>query len=79
MEEIEKIVRETIAEQLGINEDDIAPTSTFGSDLGADSLDILELVLALEEELEVELPDQDVKRLKTVQDMVDYLNQKLSS
>lgn len=79
MDDIEEIVRQTIAEQLGISEEEITPTSTFGSDLGADSLDMLELVLALEEELELELPDTEVKRIKTVQEMVDFLNQRMSS
>ena len=79
MDEIEEILRTTIAEQLGISEDEISPTASFGSDLGADSLDILELVMALEEQLELDLPDEDMKRLKTVQEWVDYLNQRMSS
>ncbi len=79
MDDIEEVLRTTIAEQLGIAEDEISPTSSFGSDLGADSLDILELILALEEHLELDLPDEDMKRLKTVQEWVDYLNQRLSS
>ncbi len=79
MDEIEEILRTTIAEQLGINEDEISATATFGGDLGADSLDILELILALEEQLEIDLPDEDMKRLKTVQEWVDYLNQRMSS
>lgn len=79
MEDIEEILRTTIAEQLGISEDEISPASSFGSDLGADSLDVLELILALEEQLELDLPDEDMKRLKTVQEWMDYLNQRLSS
>lgn len=79
MDDIEEILRTTIAEQLGIAEDEITPSSSFGSDLGADSLDILELILALEEQLELDLPDEDMKRLKTVQEWIDYLNQRLSS
>jgi acyl carrier protein len=79
MDDIEEILRTTIAEQLGIAEDEIAATSSFGSDLGADSLDILELILAMEEHLELDLPDEDMKRLKTVQEWVDYLNQRMSS
>lgn len=79
MDDIEEILRTTIAEQLGIAEDEISATSSFGADLGADSLDILELILALEEQLELDLPDEDMKRLKTVQEWVDYLNQRMSS
>lgn len=79
MDDIEEVLRTTIAEQLGINEDEISLNASFGSDLGADSLDILELIMALEEQLELELPDEDMKRLKTVQEWVDYLNQRLSS
>lgn len=79
MDDIEEVLRTTIAEQLGINEDEIALNASFGSDLGADSLDILELIMALEEQLELDLPDEDMKRLKTVQEWVDYLNQRLSS
>lgn len=79
MEDIEEILRTTIAEQLGISEDEISPASSFGADLGADSLDVLELILALEEQLELDLPDEDMKRLKTVQEWMDYLNQRLSS
>ncbi|PIR20684.1 MAG: acyl carrier protein [Deltaproteobacteria bacterium CG11_big_fil_rev_8_21_14_0_20_47_16] len=79
MDDIEEILRTTIAEQLGIGEDEIAPSSTFGGDLGADSLDILELILAMEEHLEIDLPDEDMKKLKTVQEWIDYLNHRLSS
>lgn len=79
MDDIEEILRTTIAEQLGIAEDEISANSSFGADLGADSLDILELILAMEEQLELDLPDEDMKRLKTVQEWVDYLNQRLSS
>lgn len=79
MDDIQEILCTTIAEQLGISEDEIAATATFGGDLGADSLDILELILAMEEHLEIDLPDEDMKKLKTVQEWVDYLNQRLSS
>ncbi len=79
MDDIEEILRTTIAEQLGINEDEISLNATFGGDLGADSLDILELIMAMEEHLELDLPDEDMKRLKTVQEWVNYLNQRLSS
>lgn len=67
-------LKEIIADKLGINEDDIAMESTFVDDLGADSLDIVELIMALEEELEMEIPDEDAEGFKTVGDVVEYIN-----
>jgi len=72
--ETEAKVRSIIAEQLGVSEGEIKPGSSFIEDLGADSLDIVELVMAMEEEFEVEIPDEDAERLKTVQDAVTYIN-----
>lgn len=69
-------VREIIAEQLGMNEEDITPEANFLEDLGADSLDIVELIMAMEEEFEVEIPDEDAERLLTVQQTVDYIREK---
>lgn len=63
-----------IADKLGINEDDITMESTFVDDLGADSLDIVELIMSLEEELEMEIPDEDAERFKTVGDVVEYIS-----
>ncbi len=71
---VEQKVRNIIAEQLGVGEDEIKLTSSFIEDLGADSLDIVELVMAMEEEFEVEIPDEEAENIKTVQDAVNYIN-----
>jgi acyl carrier protein len=71
---VEQKVRGIIAEQLGVAEDEIKSTSSFIEDLGADSLDIVELVMAMEEEFEVEIPDEEAENIKTVQDAVNYIN-----
>ncbi len=70
---IEQKVKNIIAEQLGVGEDEIKATSSFIEDLGADSLDIVELVMAMEEEFEVEIPDEEAENIKTVQDAVNYV------
>ncbi len=70
---IEAKVKGIIAEQLGVGEDEIKPTSSFIEDLGADSLDIVELVMAMEEEFEVEIPDEEAENIKTVADAVNYV------
>jgi acyl carrier protein len=70
---IEQKVKNIIADQLGVGEDEIKPTSSFIEDLGADSLDIVELVMAMEEEFEVEIPDEEAENIKTVQDAVNYV------
>ncbi|HEX9401487.1 MAG TPA: acyl carrier protein, partial [Anaeromyxobacter sp.] len=64
---IEQKVRNIIADQLGVSEEEIKITSSFIDDLGADSLDIVELVMAMEEEFEVEIPDEEAENIKTVQ------------
>jgi acyl carrier protein len=71
--ETEAKVKGIIAEQLGVSEGEIKPGSSFVEDLGADSLDIVELVMAMEEEFEVEIPDEEAERIKTVQDAVNYV------
>ncbi len=71
---VEQKVKGIIAEQLGVSEDEIKPTSSFIEDLGADSLDIVELVMAMEEEFEVEIPDEEAENIKTVQDAINYIN-----
>jgi acyl carrier protein len=71
---VEAKVKNIIAEQLGVSEEEIKATSSFIEDLGADSLDIVELVMAMEEEFEVEIPDEEAENLKTVQDAVNYVN-----
>ena len=69
----ERRIHEIIAEQLGIGEDEITESATFVDDLGADSLDIVELIMALEEEFNTEIPDEDAERMKKVGDLVAYL------
>lgn len=70
---VESKVKEIIAEQLGISEDEITLDSSFVEDLGADSLDIVEVVMAVEEEFELEMPDSDAEKLENVQDLVEYI------
>jgi acyl carrier protein len=71
---VETKVKSIIAEQLGVGEDEIKPESSFIDDLGADSLDIVELVMAMEEEFEVEIPDEEAENIKTVGDAITYVN-----
>jgi len=71
---VEQKVKGIIAEQLGVGEDEIKPESNFIDDLGADSLDIVELVMAMEEEFEVEIPDDEAENIKTVGDAINYIN-----
>jgi acyl carrier protein len=71
---IEAKVKSIIADQLGVGEDEIKPASSFIEDLGADSLDIVELVMAMEEEFEVEIPDEEAENIKTVGDAINYIN-----
>ncbi|MBI5331224.1 MAG: acyl carrier protein [Betaproteobacteria bacterium] len=78
MSDIEARVKKIVAEQLGANEADVQLSSSFVDDLGADSLDTVELVMALEEEFECEIPDEDAEKITTVQQAVDYVNGHLS-
>ncbi len=73
MENIEERVRKIVAEQLGVKEADIKIESSFVDDLGADSLDTVELVMALEEEFECEIPDEEAEKITTVKQAVDYV------
>lgn len=73
MENIEQRVKKIVAEQLGVNEADIKIDSSFVDDLGADSLDTVELVMALEEEFECEIPDEDAEKITTVKQAIDYI------
>ena len=71
---IEAKVKSIIADQLGVGEDEIKMESSFIEDLGADSLDIVELVMAMEEEFEVEIPDEEAENIKSVGDAINYIN-----
>lgn len=73
MENIEQRVRKIVAEQLGVNEADVKNESSFVNDLGADSLDTVELVMALEEEFETEIPDEEAEKIATVQQAIDFI------
>jgi acyl carrier protein len=77
MENIEQRVKKIVAEQLGVSEADIKNESSFVDDLGADSLDTVELVMALEEEFECEIPDEEAEKITTVQQAIDYVNSNL--
>ncbi|RYZ40177.1 MAG: acyl carrier protein [Myxococcaceae bacterium] len=70
---VEAKIKSIIADQLGVGEDEIKPESSFIEDLGADSLDIVELVMAMEEEFEVEIPDDEAENIKTVGDAINYV------
>ena len=74
MENIEQRVKKIVAEQLGVNESEIKTDSSFVDDLGADSLDTVELVMALEEEFECEIPDEEAENITTVQQAIDFLS-----
>ena len=73
MDTIEQRVKKIVAEQLGVNESEIKTESSFVDDLGADSLDTVELVMALEEEFECEIPDEEAEKISTVQAAIDYI------
>jgi acyl carrier protein len=74
---METKVKQIIAEKLGVSEDKIIPTASFVDDLGADSLDQVELIMAFEDGFDVEIPDEDAEKLRTVKDALDYLQKKL--
>lgn len=74
MSTIEERVKKIITEQLGVKEEQVIPEASFVDDLGADSLDTVELVMALEEEFECEIPDEDAEKITTVQQAIDYVN-----
>ena len=74
MENVEPRVKKIVAEQLGVNEAEVKTDSSFVDDLGADSLDTVELVMALEEEFNCEIPDEEAEKITTVQQAVDYVN-----
>ena len=78
MSNIEDRVRKIVAEQLGVREEEVKAEASFVDDLGADSLDTVELVMALEEEFETEIPDEEAEQITTVQLAIDYINTNLS-
>ncbi len=77
MENVEQRVKKIVAEQLGVNEAEIKTESSFVEDLGADSLDTVELVMALEEEFETEIPDEEAEKITTVQQAIDYIGSRV--
>jgi acyl carrier protein len=74
MSNIEEQVKKIVAEQLGVKGEEVKNASSFVDDLGADSLDTVELVMALEEEFETEIPDEQAEKITTVQQAIDYIN-----
>jgi len=74
MSAIHDRVNKIIVEQLGVKSEDVQAKASFVDDLGADSLDTVELVMALEEEFDIEIPDEQAEKIKTVQDVYDYIN-----
>jgi len=72
---VEEKVKEIIVKQLGVSESEVTPEASFINDLGADSLDTVELVMAFEEEFGIEIPDEDAEKLETVKHAVDYLKE----
>ena len=79
MENIEQRIKKIVAEQLGVKEEEVKNESSFVNDLGADSLDTVELVMALEEKFECEIPDEQAEKINTVQEAIDYVNENASN
>jgi len=73
MAAVDEKVKQIIVEQLGVDEGEVAPSASFVDDLGADSLDTVELVMAFEEAFDIEIPDEDAEKIRTVNDAVDYI------
>jgi acyl carrier protein len=73
MAAVDDKVKQIIVEQLGVDEGEVTPSASFVDDLGADSLDTVELVMAFEEAFEIEIPDEDAEKIRTVKDAVDYI------
>jgi len=69
-------VRKVVVEQLDVSEDEVTPQASFVEDLGADSLDVVELIMAFEEEFQIEIPDEDAEKIATVADAVTYIDEK---
>jgi acyl carrier protein len=77
--EIFENVKKIVADQLSVEPEEVTPQSNFANDLGADSLDTVELVMALEEEFDIEIPDEAAEKITTVQEAVDYINNKVAA
>ena len=75
MSSINERIKQLVAEQLGVDEDQVTNEASFMDDLGADSLDTVELVMALEEEFDIEISDEDAEKIQTVQDAIDYIGE----
>jgi acyl carrier protein len=78
MSSVQERVTKIVVEQLGVKEEEVTLESSFVDDLGADSLDTVELVMALEEEFDTEIPDEDAEGITTVKQAIDYINEHLS-
>lgn len=76
---VEEKIKSIISEQLGVKPEEVTPQASFIDDLGADSLDTVELIMALEEEFNVEIPDEDAEKMTTVGDAIKYINEKSES
>jgi len=74
MATVEERVKQIIVEQLGVDETEVTPNASFVDDLGADSLDTVELVMAFEEAFDIEIPDEQAEKIRTVKDAIDYIN-----
>jgi acyl carrier protein len=74
MSSVEERVKKIVVEQLGVSDGEVTPAASFVDDLGADSLDTVELVMALEEEFDCEIPDEEAEKITTVQQAIDYIN-----
>jgi acyl carrier protein len=79
MASVEEKVKEIIVDQLGVDAAKVTPTARFVEDLGADSLDVVELVMAFEESLDIEIPDEDAEKIRSVNEAIDYVKKKLEA
>ncbi|MGN6591517.1 MAG: acyl carrier protein [Terriglobales bacterium] len=77
--EIEQKVRQIVVEKLGVEPSEVTPAASFVEDLGADSLDLVELVMEFETAFEVQIPDEDTEKIRKVQDAIDYITQKVGA
>ena len=78
MASVEEKVKQIVVEQLGVDEGEVTPSASFVDDLGADSLDTVELVMAFEEAFDLEIPDEDAEKIRTVKNAIDYIESHVS-